>query len=50
MRDGQRLEITHVHADLPPELWAFIKKNKFFGMIIPKEYGGLGFPHWPTTR
>lgn len=36
-------EITHVHADLPPELWAFIKKNKFFGMIIPKEYGGLGF-------
>ena len=36
-------EITHVHADLPPELWAFIKINKFFGMIIPKEYGGLGF-------
>ncbi|WP_254460835.1 acyl-CoA dehydrogenase [Xanthomonas sacchari] len=36
-------EITHVHADLPPELWSFIKKNKFFGMIIPKEYGGLGF-------
>ncbi|HET6783218.1 MAG TPA: acyl-CoA dehydrogenase, partial [Pseudoxanthomonas sp.] len=27
-------EITHVYADLPPELWAFIKKNKFFGMII----------------
>ncbi|KAF1717227.1 acyl-CoA dehydrogenase [Pseudoxanthomonas wuyuanensis] len=36
-------EITHVHADLPPELWDFIKKNKFFGMIIPKAYGGLGF-------
>ena len=36
-------EITHVYADLPPELWSFIKKNKFFGMIIPKEYGGLGF-------
>ncbi|WP_454829290.1 acyl-CoA dehydrogenase [Pseudoxanthomonas wuyuanensis] len=36
-------EITHIHADLPPELWDFIKKNKFFGMIIPKEYGGLGF-------
>jgi acyl-CoA dehydrogenase len=29
--------------DLPPEVWAFIKKNRFFGMIIPKEYGGLGF-------
>lgn len=35
--------ITHVHADLPPHLWAYIKKNKFFGMIVPKEYGGLGF-------
>lgn len=29
--------------DLPPEAWAFIKKHRFFGMIIPKEYGGLGF-------
>ena len=29
--------------DLPPEVWAYLKKNKFFGMIIPKEYGGLGF-------
>jgi acyl-CoA dehydrogenase len=36
-------EITHVHADLPPELWDFLKKQRFFGMIIPKEYGGLGF-------
>ena len=36
-------EITHVHADLPPELWDYIKKNKFFGMIIPKQFGGLGF-------
>lgn len=29
--------------DLPPEAWAFIKKSRFWGMIIPKEYGGLGF-------
>jgi len=29
--------------DLPPEVWDFIKRNKFFGMIIPKEFGGLGF-------
>ena len=29
--------------DLPPEVWDFIKAHKFFGMIIPKEYGGLGF-------
>jgi acyl-CoA dehydrogenase len=29
--------------DLPPEVWDFIKRNKFMGMIIPKDYGGLGF-------
>lgn len=36
-------QITHELADLPPNIWEFIKKNKFFGMIIPKTYGGLGF-------
>ena len=36
-------QITHELADLPPEIWDFIKKNRFFGMIIPKQYGGLGF-------
>ena len=36
-------EITHELADMPPEVWDFCKTNKFFGMIIPKEYGGLGF-------
>jgi acyl-CoA dehydrogenase len=36
-------QITHELADLPPDVWAFIKKNKFFGMIIPKQYGGLQF-------
>lgn len=29
--------------DLPPEIWDFLKKEGFLGMIIPKEYGGLGF-------
>ncbi|HET6724748.1 MAG TPA: acyl-CoA dehydrogenase [Gammaproteobacteria bacterium] len=36
-------KITHELNDLPPEAWALIKKHKFFGMIIPKEYGGHGF-------
>ena len=36
-------DITHNLYDLPPEVWDFLKKEKFFGMIIPKEYGGLGF-------
>lgn len=29
--------------DLPPDVWRFIREKGFFGMIIPKEYGGLGF-------
>jgi len=29
--------------DLPPAVWAFLKQQRFFGMIIPKEHGGLGF-------
>jgi acyl-CoA dehydrogenase len=29
--------------DLPPQVWDFLKRRKFFAMIIPKEYGGLGF-------
>jgi acyl-CoA dehydrogenase len=31
------------NKDLPPEVWKFLKDEKFFGLIIPKEYGGLGF-------
>ena len=29
--------------DLPPDIWEFLKAKKFFAMIIPKDYGGLGF-------
>ena len=29
--------------DLSPEVWRFIKEQRFFGMIIPKRYGGLEF-------
>ncbi len=29
--------------DLPEHVWQFLKEKKFFGMIIPKKYGGLGF-------
>ncbi|HNR10960.1 MAG TPA: acyl-CoA dehydrogenase, partial [Nitrosomonas europaea] len=27
----------------PPHVWQFIRENRFFSLIIPKEYGGLGF-------
>ncbi|HVE49177.1 MAG TPA: acyl-CoA dehydrogenase [Casimicrobiaceae bacterium] len=36
-------ETTNIHKDLPPQAWQYIKDNGFLGMIIPKEYGGLGF-------
>lgn len=29
--------------DIPQAAWDIIKKERFLGMIIPKEYGGLGF-------
>lgn len=35
--------ITRELHDLPPDVWQFIKDNGFFGMIIPKQYGGRGF-------
>lgn len=31
------------NLDLPPAVWQFIKQAGFFGLHIPKEYGGLGF-------
>jgi acyl-CoA dehydrogenase len=35
--------ITHDLFDLPPAAWEQIRKHRLFGMIIPKQYGGLGF-------
>lgn len=31
------------NREMPQEMWQFIKDKGFLGMIIPKEYGGLGF-------
>jgi acyl-CoA dehydrogenase len=36
-------EISHELADMPESVWNFIIENKFFAMIIPKQYGGLEF-------
>ena len=30
-------------GDMSPEAWDFVKKKGFMGIIIPEEYGGLGF-------
>ena len=42
-RMSNEWEITHELYDLPPHMWQFLKDQGFFGMIIPREYGGLGF-------
>jgi len=34
---------TFEDHDLPPAAWDLLKREKFFGMIIPKDFGGLGF-------
>lgn len=36
-------QITHNDLDLTPEAWSFLKDRGFMGLIVPKEYGGLGF-------
>lgn len=36
-------QVTHELADLPPEVWQYLKDEKFFAMIIKKKYGGLEF-------
>ncbi len=36
-------KITHEDYDLSPEIWQFMKDKGFFGMIIPRSYGGLAF-------
>lgn len=33
----------HRRKDLPPEVWRYLKAEGFLGMLIPQEYGGLGF-------
>ena len=42
-------DISHERADLPPDVWAFIKNHRFFAMIIPKQYGGLEFSAYANS-
>ena len=43
-------EVTHKNADLSAEVWQFLKDNKFFAMIIKKEFGGLDFSAYCQSR
>jgi acyl-CoA dehydrogenase len=33
----------HSRKDLPSQVWQYLRQEGFFGMMIPTEYGGLGF-------
>ena len=41
--------INHEHGDMPKEVWDYIIENKFFAMIIPKQYGGLEFSAYANS-
>jgi len=43
-------DASSTHRDLPPAVWQYIKDKGFFGMIIPKEYGGLGFSAYAHSQ
>ena len=36
--------------DMPTEVWRYMKEKGFFGMIIPKEFGGLGFSAYAHSQ
>lgn len=36
--------------DMPGEAWQYIRDNGFLGMIIPKQYGGLGFSAYAHSQ
>lgn len=42
--------ITHEIKDLPPQVWDFIKKSGFLGMIVKKRYGGLEFSNYAHAK
>jgi acyl-CoA dehydrogenase len=43
-------QISHELNDLPPEIWQFIRDKGFLGMIIPRQYGGLGFSAYAHSQ
>ncbi|KHS69317.1 acyl-CoA dehydrogenase [Pectobacterium brasiliense] len=49
-RMANDFEITHERADIPPELWEYLKEHRFFAMIIKKQYGGLEFSAYAQAQ
>lgn len=42
--------VSHELADLPPEVWSYLKNKGFFAMIIKKKFGGLEFSAYAQSR
>jgi acyl-CoA dehydrogenase len=36
-------KLTFEERDIPQEIWDFVKRQGFLGLIIPKQHGGKGF-------
>ena len=43
-------DINWRRGDLPEDVWQFMKDNRFFAMIIPKEFGGLAFSAYANSE
>lgn len=43
-------DIHHNRKDLSPEAWQYLKDKGFFGLIIPKEFGGRDFSPYAQSR
>lgn len=43
-------QVTTELQDLSQESWKYIRSNGFFGLIIPKEYGGKGFSAYAHSQ
>jgi len=41
---------SHYDHDLSPEAWQYMKEKGFLGMIIPKQYGGVGFSAYAHSQ
>ena len=41
---------SHYDHDLSPAAWKCLKEKGFLGMIIPKQYGGLGFSAYAHSQ
>ncbi len=43
-------EVVHKTHNLSPQTWAYLKEQRFFAMIIKKEYGGLEFSNYAHAK